>query len=284
MNIRDISTSRLREYENNPRNNDLAVEKVKYSIERFGFLFPVVVDMNFVIVCGHTRVRACRELGIQSVPCIIADELSEEQINLFRLIDNKTSEYSDWDFEKLKDELSTVDLTLDKNQLLLERFELTAEVFDIEPEQAEIKIPAFNFMGVDDDKPKEKKPPVSTIYSNGLVDDEPEDEEIVGEIPEVVQEESGGSEPSAPEEKHESSEGGKPQQENGGSEEEAKDKPKKSKAVLPFCQFRFGDVAFFISQVELDRMNDKYAEYIDSGAALESSFVDYLLKGVETGD
>ena len=67
MNIREISTSRLREYENNPRNNDLAVEKVKYSIERFGFLFPVVVDVNYIIVCGHTRVRACRELGIQFV-------------------------------------------------------------------------------------------------------------------------------------------------------------------------------------------------------------------------
>ena len=56
MNIREVSISRLREYENNPRNNDLAVEKVKHSIERFGFLFPVVVDVNFVIVCGHTRV------------------------------------------------------------------------------------------------------------------------------------------------------------------------------------------------------------------------------------
>ncbi|MBR1373485.1 ParB N-terminal domain-containing protein, partial [bacterium] len=73
----------------------MAVEKVKYSIERFGFLFPIVADINFVIVCGHIRVRACRELGIQTVPCIIADELTEEQINLFRLIDNKTSEYSD---------------------------------------------------------------------------------------------------------------------------------------------------------------------------------------------
>lgn len=112
MNIREISIARLKEYENNPRNNDLAVEKVKYSIERFGFLFPVVVDMNYTIVCGHTRVRACREMGIQAVPCIIADELTEDQINLFRLVDNKTSEYSDWDFEKLKNELSLVDLRL----------------------------------------------------------------------------------------------------------------------------------------------------------------------------
>lgn len=147
MNIREIATSRLKEYENNPRNNDLAVEKVKYSIERFGFLVPVIVDMNYVIVASHTRGRACRELGIQSVPCIVADELTEEQINFFRLVDNKTSEYSDWDFEKLKDELELIDLTLEENQLLLERFELSAEVFDIEPEQAEIKIPAFNFMG-----------------------------------------------------------------------------------------------------------------------------------------
>ena len=139
MNLREVSVARLREYENNPRNNDLAVEKVKYSIQRFGFLFPVVIDVNYVIVAGHTRVRACRELGIQSVPCVIADELTEEQINLFRLVDNKTSEYSDWDFEKLKDELTCVDLTLEKNQLLLERFELSAEVFDIEPEQAEIR-------------------------------------------------------------------------------------------------------------------------------------------------
>jgi len=157
MNIREIAVSRLKEYENNPRNNDLAVEKVRYSIERFGFLFPVIVDMNYVIVCGHTRVRACRELGIQSVPCIVADELTDEQINLFRLIDNKTSEYSDWDFEKLKDELSTVDLTLEKNQLLLEHFELTTEVFDIEPEQAEIRVDTLNFMG-------EQKKRVQTIH------------------------------------------------------------------------------------------------------------------------
>ena len=56
MNVREVAVSRLKEYENNPRNNDLAVEKVKYSIQRFGFLFPIVVDVNYVIVAGHTRV------------------------------------------------------------------------------------------------------------------------------------------------------------------------------------------------------------------------------------
>ena len=281
MNIREISTSRLKEYENNPRNNDLAVEKVKYSIERFGFLFPVVVDINYVIVCGHTRVRACRELGIPTVPCIIADELTEDQINLFRLIDNKTSEYSDWDFEKLKQELSMVDLTLDENQLLLERFELSAEVFDIDAEQAEIKIPAFNFMGVNE-KPKapaDKKPPVRTIHS----EEETWDGGVMpeGDIPEYTgpEPEREAAEP-APTFTAEATPEGTHIDVPAPTAEE----PKKSKAVLPFCQFRFGDVAFFISQVELDRLNEKYSEYIDSGAILEGSFANYLLKGVETRD
>lgn len=279
MNIREISTSRLREYENNPRNNDLAVEKVKYSIERFGFLFPVVVDMNYTIVCGHTRVRACREMGIQTVPCIIADELTEEQINLFRLVDNKTSEYSDWDFEKLKSELSRVDLTLEKNQLLLDRFELSAEVFDIEPEQAEIKIPAFNFMGVND-KPKQKKPQVSTIHSPDVVGGI--DDEIEPSIPEVQEAARDDTTPV-----HNFTADVTPEGTNIEIPQETEDvepKKKESRAVLPFCQFRFGDVSFFISQVELDRLNEKYQEYIDSGAILSGSFADYLLKGVENRD
>lgn len=291
MNVREISTARLREYENNPRNNDLAVEKVKYSIERFGFLFPVVVDMNYTIVCGHTRVRACREMGIQSVPCIIAEELTDEQINLFRLVDNKTSEYSDWDFEKLKNELSLVDLTLDKNQLLLDRFELSAEVFDIDAEQAEIKIPAFNFMGVND-KPKEKKPPVRTIHG--------EEETGEGALPEQNVDNSGGnvdnpaeSAPSAAQKSEPAAEAAPSESHSdsapapaSASEQPANAEPEKkeSKAMKPFCQFRFGDVAFFISQVELDRLNEKYAEYIDSGAILKGSFASYLLEGVESHD
>ena len=279
MNIREISTSRLREYENNPRNNDLAVEKVKYSIERFGFLFPVVVDMNYTIVCGHTRVRACREMGIQTVPCIIADELTDEQINLFRLVDNKTSEYSDWDFEKLKSELSRVDLTLEKNQLLLDRFELSAEVFDIEPEQAEIKIPAFNFMGVND-KPKQKKPQVSTIHSPDVVGGV--DDEIEPSIPEAQETARDDVAPI-----HNFTADVTPEGTNieiPQETESVEPKKKESRAVLPFCQFRFGDVSFFISQVELDRLNEKYQEYIDSGAILSGSFADYLLKGVENRD
>lgn len=282
MNIREIATARLKEYENNPRNNDLAVEKVKYSIERFGFLFPVVVDMNYVIVAGHTRVRACRELGIQSVPCIVADELTEEQINLFRLVDNKSSEYSDWDFEKLKHELSLVDLTLDKNQLLIDRFELSAEVFDIEPEQAEIKIPAFNFMGVNDKpKEKEKKPTVRTITADVSADSEADtDDEDAPAIQYGAEAEH--NDVPAPAFTAEATPEGTRIEIPEADEDEPK--KKESKAMRAFCQFRFGDVSFFISQVELDRLNDKYAEYIDSGALLKESFANYLLKGVEKCD
>lgn len=285
MNIREVSVSRLREYENNPRNNDLAVEKVKYSIERFGFLFPVVIDMNYTIVCGHTRVRACREMGIQTVPCIVADELSEEQINLFRLVDNKTSEYSDWDFEKLKEELSLVDLTLDKNQLLLDRFELSTEVFDIEPEQAEIKIPAFNFMGVND-KPKAKKPTVHTVDGNSIIGSK--DDTFAGDDDEIETTQTLEVSYPAPVPTTDTPVVPAPVAEHAAPYEapEADDEPQKkeSKAALPFCQFRFGDVSFFISQVEMDRLNEKYKEYIDSGAILAESFANYLLKGVENHD
>jgi hypothetical protein len=279
MNIREIATSRLKEYENNPRNNDLAVEKVKYSIERFGFLVPVIVDVNFVIVAGHTRVRACRELGIQSVPCIVADELTEEQVNFFRLVDNKTSEYSDWDFEKLKEELSLIDLTLEENQLLLERFDLSAEVFDIETEQAEIKISAFNFMS-GNDMPKEKKPTVRTIQE----DDSDEVEEDVDSPVAVRNNSSEDHKTNAVELTSEEISDEVIEADTNvltESEGEIIAEVKKSKGMLPFFQFRFGNVAFYISQVELDRLNAAYAEFIDTGAILSGSFANYLLKGIE---
>lgn len=288
MNIREISTSRLKEYENNPRNNDLAVEKVKHSITRFGFLVPVVIDVNYEIVCGHTRVRACRELGLSSIPCIIAEDLTEEQINLFRLVDNKTSEYADWDFEKLKKELSLVDLTLEQNQLLLDQFELTAEVFDLEVEQAEIKVPSFNFMHSRNEKPT---PPVQTISNEEQSTEEQSEatsnsaEEHIpaSEVTPVQAEESVTQQ----ENKEVSSTDEIAQPVSESPEEKAavaENAPAKPKGGQSFCQFRFGDVNFFISQVELDSLNAKYAEYMDSGEILKGSFAMYLLKGVGAVD
>jgi len=106
MKIVDIKISELKPYGNNPRHNSKAIEPVKESILKFGFKVPLVIDKNNVIVCGHTRFYASKEIGLETVPCIVADDLNEKQIDAFRLVDNRTSEFADWDFDKLAEELS----------------------------------------------------------------------------------------------------------------------------------------------------------------------------------
>lgn len=112
MNIKLINIEQLKPYANNPRFNDEAVQYVAKSIKEFGFKVPLVIDKNNEIVTGHTRYKACLELGIKEVPCIIADDLSEEQIKAFRLADNKVSEQSAWNYELLDEELQNI-LNLD---------------------------------------------------------------------------------------------------------------------------------------------------------------------------
>ena len=109
MNIKELSISQLHEYDNNPRNNDRAVDAVAESIREFGFKVPIVIGGDNVIVCGHTRVKAAQKLGMETVPCIIADDLTPEQIKAFRLADNKTGELAGWDFAKLEEELAALD-------------------------------------------------------------------------------------------------------------------------------------------------------------------------------
>ena len=99
----------LKPYENNPRNNENAVEYVKNSIQEFGFRVPLVVDANNVIVCGHTRYKAAQELGVKEIACVVADDLTEEQINAFRLADNKTQELAEWDWNKIGEELGAIE-------------------------------------------------------------------------------------------------------------------------------------------------------------------------------
>lgn len=89
----------LIEYEYNPRNNTKAIDPVAESIKEFGFKVPIVCDKNGVIIAGHTRYKASQKLGLREVPCIVADDLSEEQVRAFRLADNKTAELADWDFD-----------------------------------------------------------------------------------------------------------------------------------------------------------------------------------------
>lgn len=103
-----MNLSELTPYDKNPRLNDEAVPKVAESIQQFGFKVPLVIDSNNVIVAGHTRFRAALQLGLDSVPCIVADDLSDAQIRAFRLADNKVAEFAEWDFTALNEELEAL--------------------------------------------------------------------------------------------------------------------------------------------------------------------------------
>jgi len=106
MEILDMPVSEIVPYENNPRNNEAAVEKVMKSIQEFGFKVPIVVDAEKVVLAGHTRLLAAKELGLEKVPVIVAADLDDAKAKAFRLADNKVAEFSGWDFEKLDEELS----------------------------------------------------------------------------------------------------------------------------------------------------------------------------------
>ena len=95
-------------YEKNPRNNEQAVDKVANSIREFGFKVPLVVDKYNVVVCGHTRLKAAKKLGLAEVPCVYADDLTEQQIKAYRIADNKVSELASWDDDLLTQELEDI--------------------------------------------------------------------------------------------------------------------------------------------------------------------------------
>ena len=109
MNIIKMKVEELIPYINNPRNNENAVDKVASSITEFGFKNPIVIDKNNVVINGHTRLLASKKLGLKEVPVIVADDLTEAQVKAFRIADNKTSEYAEWNEELLKLELEQLE-------------------------------------------------------------------------------------------------------------------------------------------------------------------------------
>ena len=123
-----MSTDELIPYNNNPRVNDGAVDAVAKSIEEFGFRNPIIVDKNNVIIAGHTRLKASQKLGLKKVPVIVADDLTDEQANALRLVDNKTNELADWDFARLKDELDKLPSTIDMSAFDFDMEEIDSEV------------------------------------------------------------------------------------------------------------------------------------------------------------
>lgn len=136
MKIVDKPIEWLRPYENNPRNNEQAVEAVANSIKEFGFKVPIVATIDGEIINGHTRFKAAKFLKLKAVPVLIADDLSDEQIKAFRLADNKTGELADWDIELLYSELE--DLTgFDMTMFGFEDIDFSLDDFEEEKEERE---------------------------------------------------------------------------------------------------------------------------------------------------
>lgn len=130
-------------YENNPRDNELAIEKVKKSIKEFGFNVPILIDKNDIIVAGHTRHKAGLELELEEVPCIYVEHLSPAQVKAFRLADNKVSEYAHWNWEKLTEELEEIRM-----------IDMSDFGFDV----GDIDMDAINSMFEETEEQKEKEP------------------------------------------------------------------------------------------------------------------------------
>lgn len=115
MEIIEKKIENITPYEKNPRKNDEAVDAVANSIKEFGFKVPIVIDKDGIIVAGHTRYKAAKKLRMKSVPCIVASDLTDEQIKAFRLADNRTAELAEWDMELLTEELDEI-LNIDMSE------------------------------------------------------------------------------------------------------------------------------------------------------------------------
>lgn len=141
MIVHNIAIDEIKIYENNPRKNDQAVEGVKKSIKEFGFKVPMIITSDKVIIAGHTRLKAAQQLGYKEVPCVIADDLTEDQIRAFRIADNKTAETAEWDFELLKAELEGLeDMFTGFDEA--ETQEMFGEEVEVEEDDYEIELPS----------------------------------------------------------------------------------------------------------------------------------------------
>lgn len=121
MKIKSVPIDQVKPYERNPRNNAGAIEKVASSLREFGWQQPIVVDKEFVVIAGHTRLAAAKSLGMDHVPVLVASDLSPEQVKAFRITDNRVGEEAEWNFDLLKLELE---------ELRLGEFDLSLIGFD----------------------------------------------------------------------------------------------------------------------------------------------------------
>lgn len=134
MEIVNKKLEELKPYANNPRFNDEAVEYVANSIKQFGFKVPIIIDKKGEIVAGHTRYKASLQLGLKEVPCIVADDLTDEQIKAFRIADNKVSDKATWNDDLLGDEIKDLLDDFDMTDFGFGDFEISILTEDMEPD------------------------------------------------------------------------------------------------------------------------------------------------------
>jgi ParB-like chromosome segregation protein Spo0J len=155
-----IPVNELVPYDKNPRKNDAAAEKVAELIKEYGFKKPILVDVKNnknEIIAGHTRLKAALLLGLEKVPVIFADDLSPEQVKAFRIADNKSGEWAEWDNELLIPELT--DLRESGFDISLTGFsEMSLDGFDTGSEPSGFDVDSFL---TDEEKP-DKKPKLIT--------------------------------------------------------------------------------------------------------------------------
>ena len=137
MDIKQIPITDVVPYDKNPRNNDGAVESTANSIKEFGWQQPIVVDKNNIVIVGHTRLKAAEKLKLETVPVLVADNLSEEQVKAYRLADNKTGELADWDMALLNEELESI-AKLDMDDF---GFELAEDVEEVVDDDFDVEVP-----------------------------------------------------------------------------------------------------------------------------------------------
>ena len=110
MDIKNIAVKDLIPYEKNTKkHDDVQINNVAESIKQYGFVQPIVIDKNNVVVIGHCRLLAAKKLKMADVPCVCVEDLTDEQVKALRIVDNKSNE-SPWDFDFLTDELAEINL------------------------------------------------------------------------------------------------------------------------------------------------------------------------------
>ena len=156
MQIQNLPLTAIHRYENNPRENAAAVDRVAASIRDFGWQQPIVVDESMTIIVGDTRYQAAQKLGLDVVPVHVAVGLTPAQVRAYRLADNKTGEFATWDDSKLAHELAAIMDTvgaIDMTGFNLSEYEALAM-------QAQADLAALTAADEDDSEPADDDEPV----------------------------------------------------------------------------------------------------------------------------